>query len=502
MNEEPSASTTSAESRPKGRGFLTGGEYIALTKRRIEEDTCRKFGYFVTEGSHPLQVAPYYKDGKLVAQHTRDASKEFRWIGDAKELELFGQHLWKDGGKMVVVTEGEIDCMSVSQAQGNKWPVVSLPNGATSAKKYIQQNLEWLEQFDTVVLMFDMDDPGRKAVEDVAPLLRPGKCKVAHLPLKDANDMLKAGRQSELIDAIWRAKTFRPDGIVAGADTWDIVVAKDEDETYPLPWEEINTFLGGLRKKELVTVTAGSGIGKSLVCREMAYHLMQQGQTVGYVALEENVRRTALGFMSIELNKPLHVTAKGVSEDELRKAWERSVGNGRLYLYDHWGSADSDNLISKLRYLARGCDCGWLVLDHLSIVVSGIADGDERRLIDNTMTKLRLLVEETGVGMILVSHLKRPEGNKGHEDGLQTSLAHLRGSAAIAQLSDRVIGLERNQQDEEARNEMIVRVLKDRRAGITGKAGGLRYDPDTGRLGEVIDNPFAPAKDAEGGAEF
>jgi twinkle protein len=92
-------------------------------------------------------------------------------------------------------------------------------------------------------------------------------------------------------------------------------------------------------------------------------------------------------------------------------------------------------------------------------------------------------VEELGIGLILVSHLKRPEG-KGHEEGAQTSLSQLRGSGAIAQLSDIVIGLERNQQDEKQQHLTCVRVLKNRFSGETGIACYLRYSPETGRLTE------------------
>ena len=148
--------------------------------------------------------------------------------------------------------------------------------------------------------------------------------------------------------------------------------------------------------------------------------------------------------MGIHLNKPLHLEDDAVEVEALRPAFEETVGNGKFYTYDHFGSMDSDNLLSKIRYLIKGFDCKWIFLDHLSIVISGIAGDDERRLIDNTMTKLRSLVEETGCGMILVSHLKRVDS--GHEEGGRVSLHHLRGSQAIAQLSDMVIGLERNQQ--------------------------------------------------------
>jgi len=124
------------------------------------------------------------------------------------------------------------------------------------------------------------------------------------------------------------------------------------------------------------------------------------------------------------------------------------------------------------------------VLDHISIVVSGDKEGDERRNIDNLMTTLRSMVEELQIGMILVSHLKRPDG-KPLEEGGRVTLGLLRGSGSIGQLSDVVIGQERDQQDEERSNITTLRIVKDRFAGSTGLAGELEYNPDTGRLAEV-----------------
>ena len=103
------------------------------------------------------------------------------------------------------------------------------------------------------------------------------------------------------------------------------------------------------------------------------------------------------------------------------------------------------------------------------------------------MHRLRTLVEETGCGMILVSHLRRLEGNRGHENGIETGLSHLRGSQSIAQLSDCVISLERNQQADDPieSNTTKLRVLKSRYTGDVGLACSLFYDVDTGRLSEV-----------------
>ena len=121
------------------------------------------------------------------------------------------------------------------------------------------------------------------------------------------------------------------------------------------------------------------------------------------------------------------------------------------------------------------------------MLVSASIEGDERRTIDSIMTRLRSVVEETGAGILLVSHLRRVDGNKGHENGIQVNLSHLRGSQSIAQVSDCVIALERNQQadDPNEANTTLLRVLKSRYTGDVGLASHLLYDRDTGRLNEV-----------------
>ena len=81
-------------------------------------------------------------------------------------------------------------------------------------------------------------------------------------------------------------------------------------------------------------------------------------------------------------------------------------------------------------------------------------------MIDSTMTRLRSLVERTGIALFLVSHLRRSTGDKNHEEGARVTLGQLRGSAAIAQLSDSVIGLERDQQSDKDGGVTTVECLK------------------------------------------
>ena len=464
-------------------------EYRPLNKRGISEETCKKFGYGIgTLGGEQVQVAQYRDDkGTVVAQKVRTQNKSFSILGDGKSLNLFGQHLWSNEGRMVVVTEGEIDALSISQAQGNKWPVVSVANGAAGAAKNIQRSIEWLEGFENVVFMFDEDEPGQKAAVDCALLLSPGKAKIAKLPVKDANEMVKSGKEKELISAIWQAKVYRPDGVIAGEDMWEEVIADDQKQSVDYPWIGLIDKTFGIRMGEVVTLCSGTGQGKSSVCREWQHWLLSKGFKIGIISLEENIKYSAHSLMGIDLNCPPHRwAANEITEEQKLEAFKNTVGNGNCVLYDHWGSLDSNNLLNRVRYMARGMGCTHLFLDHLSIVISGLGDGDERRLIDNLMTSLRSLVEELQISLFIVSHLRRPEG-RAHEEGSIVSLSHLRGSASIAHLSDQVLALERDQQSAQNSNITTIRVLKNRYSGDTGVACQVNYCPESGRLTEVFD---------------
>lgn len=467
--------------------LIPAGEYQDLPRRGLREDVCKKYGYSIGEyQGQPCHIANYRdKDGVVVAQKLRFKDKTFKFIGDAKSATLFGEHLFSSQAETLVITEGEIDCLTMGSLL-SKFPVVSVPTGASGAKKAIMKSLEFVEGFKKIVIMFDSDDAGRAAATEVAQLLTPSKAFIASLSMKDPNEMLMAGKQKELVTAFFSAKPYRPDGIISGEDLWDLVSTEDDRKSIPYPFEGLNLKTRGIRRGELITIAAGSGVGKSQVCREIAFHLLKEGETVGYIGLEENVKHSALTLMGLALNKPIHISREGIDDRDLRHAFDATVGSGRLYLYDHWGSLSTDNLLSKVRYLARSCAAGYIILDHLSIIVSSQEEGDERKAIDAIMTRLRSLVEETGIALILVSHLRKPSGDKGWEDGMQVTLNSLRGSAGIAQLSDICLGVERDQQGDNP-NVSTIRIIKNRFTGECGVGCYVHYDKDTGRMTDVKD---------------
>lgn len=467
--------------------LIPAGSYKDIPKRKLQAVTLSKFGYSVGKylGS-PVHIAPYYsQEGSLVAQHLRFPDKEFRWLGHARGIQLFGQPLWAGGGKMLVITEGEIDAISVSQAQGNRYPVVSIPSGAQGAYRAILDNLAFVESYERVVFAYDNDPQGLKAAHECAALLTPSKARICTFPLKDASEMLQAGRVKDIITCIWEAKPWRPDGLIAGKDLWEDLISPPK-QGYTTPYPFMDSMTRGIRKGELCLFTAGSGIGKSTMVNEIGYHfLTHHGLSIGVMALEESRKRTAERYVGMALNKPIHIERDGVDDATIKDAFDAVLNNDRFWLYDHFGSTDLDNLMSKIRYMIVALGVDFVILDHISIVVSGLDEvaESERKLIDKLMTRLRSLIEETGAGVLAIVHLKRPEGGgKSFNEGRQVSLTDLRGSGALEQLSDIVIALERNQQSEENQNRSLIRVLKNRPVGTVGECDTLEYDNDTGRL--------------------
>ena len=469
------------------------GVVAAIPDRRINQETAKRYGVTVeygTDGKITKHHYPYFdKDtGTAIGTKVRIVeNKQFYATGGFDNAGLFGQQAFKGGGKYITVTEGEADAMAVNEMFDGKWPAVSIRSGAAGAAKDIKASLEWLETFDHVVVCFDNDKAGQEAARSVLDLFTPNKAKNVTLPMKDAGDMLSARKVQDFVKEWWNAKAYQPDGIVAGNETWDMIIKQSDVKSIDYPWACLNEYTHGFRRKELVTITSGSGMGKSQIVRELEHYLLGATEdNIGILALEEDIPKTALGIMSIEANKQLHLD-KTVTQEEKKGYWDRTLGSGRIYMFDHWGSTSEDNLLGRIRYMAKGLDCKWIILDHLSIVVSDQDNNDERKAIDSIMTNLRKLVQETGVGLFLVSHLRRPSGSKAHEDGGKISLGELRGSAAIAQLSDIVIGLERDQQhaDPTTRNTTCVRVLKNRFVGLTGPACYLYYDKESGRMIET-----------------
>ena len=455
------------------------GSAIRLQRRGLSEKTNQFYKIF--RDGELLRFYYFTSDGILQGAKVKTKQKDFYYEGISTDT-LFGQHLFPSSGKRIIVYEGELDAASGYEAMTG-WPHVSLPHGAASAKKDIQKQYDLFQGYAEIVLFFDGDEAGRKAAEDAASVLPPGKVKIARLEsYKDASEALQANDSEAIRKAIWDAKPYQPDGIVDAKTLLKEITTPQKPFDHDYPYEGLNKKLHGIRYGSLVTFTSGTGQGKSTITREIAVHLLNKGERVGFLDLEASNRQTALGLMSTAVGKALHIVEH--SEEELKEHFSNTIDNWNLYMFDGFGSFDPSLVYNRIEYLASGLECRVVFLDHLSILLSGL-DGDERRMIDQTMTKLRSLVERTGITLFLVSHLRRANNDrKSHEEGGRVSLSQLRGSHSISQISDAVVGLEADLQASEGRSDTTLRVLKNRYSGETGIACKLKYDLSNCRFSE------------------
>lgn len=471
----------------------SNGRYSDLTARGISKETCQKAGYWLAKVDNRMYQVADYRDqnGSIVSQKVRDKDKNFKTTGSHKSDALFLKHLWS-GGKKIVVTEGEIDALTVMELQDCKYPVVSLGHGASAAKKTCAANYEYFDQFEQIILMFDMDEPGRAAVEEAAQVLPPGKVYVAVLPLKDANECLLQGQQKAIMEQIWNAGPWIPDGVVSALSLKDSVREAMQSEAsigYLFSGcPGLNDRTLGARGGEVIMVTSGSGMGKSTFVRQQALGFARdQGLKVGMAMLEESVNETMEDLMGIAngvrlRQQPREYKEKLIAEGTFDKWFDELFGTDMFHLYDSFAEAEADRLLAKLHYMRTGLGCDVIILDHISIVVSASEESDERKMIDRLMTKLKGFAKSTGVVLIVICHLKNPEKGKAHEEGRPVSITDLRGSGSLRQLSDTIVALERNQQGDNP-NVVLLRILKCRFNGIgVGIAGYMEYNATTGLL--------------------
>ncbi|QXV80876.1 DNA primase/helicase [Escherichia phage JeanTinguely] len=469
----------------------SNGRYSALTARGISKETCQKAGYWIAKVDGVMYQVADYRDqnGNIVSQKVRDKDKNFKTTGSHKSDALFGKHLWS-GGKKIVVTEGEIDMLTVMELQDCKYPVVSLGHGASAAKKTCAANYEYFDQFEQIILMFDMDEAGRKAVEEAAQVLPAGKVRVAVLPCKDANECHLNGHDREIMEQVWNAGPWIPDGVVSALSLRERIREHlSSEESVGLLFSGctgINDKTLGARGGEVIMVTSGSGMGKSTFVRQQALQWgTAMGKKVGLAMLEESVEETAEDLIGlhnrVRLRQSDSLKREIIENGKFDQWFDELFGNDTFHLYDSFAEAETDRLLAKLAYMRSGLGCDVIILDHISIVVSASGESDERKMIDNLMTKLKGFAKSTGVVLVVICHLKNPDKGKAHEEGRPVSITDLRGSGALRQLSDTIIALERNQQGDMP-NLVLVRILKCRFTGDTGIAGYMEYNKETGWL--------------------
>ena len=481
-------SAPSKLSKPKTRPLEMTGTIAAIQDRRISMDTAKRYGVTVEngeDGSISKHHYPYHNQegNKVVGTKVRNvATKDFYATGDLGSAGLFGQQSFAAGGKYITITEGELDAMAAYEMNGG-FPAVSIRSGANSAVKDIKASLEYLETFDKVVICFDSDTAGAKAAQDVLPLFSPRKAKVCTLPLKDAGDMLKANWVREYTKCWWDAKAYKPEGVVSlgDADVWDKFLKRGTEEVTPLPasFGSLNAMMnGGIAAGEVTVIGALTSIGKTTMVYNLVHGMYaESAKKIGCVFLEADVGETVEKLISVYMGTNIADVPNADRDYNLyNEKYTELAQSDKLHILDHQGALESDELFAKMQYLVKGLDCDIIILDPLQAAVTS----NENGVIDGFMDKCLKLAKNTGVSIIIVSHMRKPNAKDAHDVGEYD----LKGSGSINQIAFNTILLSRDKMtdDDYARNCTQVQLVKCRRTGRTGVAGWLFYENHSSRL--------------------
>ena len=232
----------------------------------------------------------------------------------------------------------------------------------------------------------------------------------------------------------------------------------------------------GIRTSESILLTAQEGVGKTEVMRAIEYQLLREtNDPIGVIFLEEPKQRHLQSLAGLHLRCPAHLPDSGVSDADMARAVQECVGtDDRLHLYSHFGSDDPDSILDAIRFMVAGRGCRYVLLDHLTIVVSGLGGENERQALDYLSTRLEMMVKELDFALIVVSHV--------NDDG------KTRGSRNISKIADIRIDLTREitSPDPTVRRTIHSTISKNRYCGRTGPSGSILFDPLTNTLGEDI----------------
>lgn len=450
--------------------------YQQIGWRGISKETFKAYGcrFKIAEDGTPISVVMPY--GVNASKERRISTKEFYSQGDMHDASLFGMDKFSAGeAKAITITEGELDALSVFQMLGSKYPAVSV-RSSSSARRDCERSRDYINSFERIYLAFDNDEPGQRAVREVAQLFDVSKVyHVKFTKYKDANEYLVNGEEKEFTNIWWSSRPYLPKGLVADYQSIEDILRKEGNQAQAsYPFSTLQEMTYGIRSKEIVLLLAPEKVGKTEVMRCIEHHLLKTTDSnIGIIHLEEEEKRSVQGLIGYELGVPCHLPDAGVSvEDQLAAYRALTKRDGRVHFYSHFGSDDPDNILDIIRYLVTVCHCQYVFLDHITMLVTGYENDDERKKLDYISTRLAMMTRELDFTLFMVSHV--------NDDG------KTRGSRNISKVADLIVSLDRNIEGEsfEERNKTRLTVRGNRYAGLSGPAGCLMFDPKTFKLSE------------------
>lgn len=504
---------------------ISGYQCLDLPHRKLRKESLEFYGVRVgvkeEDGVTPEAVYfPYKKNGRITGYKVKliekvNGKKKIWSVGDTKDCDLFGWDLAiLSGARRLIITEGEEDAIalrrSLERHTSEEWKdripaVVSLTSGAGSAKREITKHLKDINRlFKEVVLCFDMDEPGRKAVEEVCSII-PNALSI-ELPYKDANECVMEGKSKELYRlAVFTASVPKNTRLVMGEDIHDKSREEPKFGELTWPWKKLNETTRGIRYGSTIYIGAGVKMGKSEVLNAIAAHFIKvHGVKVFMAKPEEDNKKTYKLMAGKIMGKFFHDPKKLFDQEAFDKAGEIMRGKlAMVDLYQHMGWTTLQQDI----YAAIAWGAKAIFIDPITNITNGVNAAEANTMLQDIAQNLASIAHDHNVVIFIFCHLKAPDGNISkeerkrhysngkytnlgncpHELGGDISSVQFAGSRSMMRSCHMMIGIEGNKDEtlpNEVRNIRTLRILEDREFGEVGSFP-IWWNPDTSLFGEM-----------------
>ena len=462
---------TSQDFTPKAISNVVPGSYEPL--RNITSNTMKDFNVLTYEDSQEY----VYPSGGIKVRKLSE--KRFHTKEGFRGDELWGMNLFPAGSsKMVTITEGELDAMSVAQMIKSQYvnPVVSLP-GATPSKKLWENCKEWLGSFEKIILSIEFDDAGNAVADKMARLFPNKIYRVQHGEYKDANEFLQANKDREFKNLWWTPQKHTPENILNTPDDFLKLYTDTPEHTYhPTGIKALDDKILGLMQGHFTVFKAPTGIGKTELMRYMEYTMLKSGLTIASWHLEETKLRSLLGLVSYEANDNLtrrDLIEEKKADETVRQCIEELTKDEKFYQFYIGDGQGTEELVDQIRFFSQACDCQFVFFEPIQDVVVGTSEENKETMLADLSVRLSKLAAELNVGIITIAHTNE------HGDPKYCKM--------IGQRASVVIDLHRDREAEsiEERNTTYLKVEKNRPCSEEGSAGKLFFSTDTFKLKEI-----------------
>lgn len=484
-------------------------EFIEESYRGIRPETYKYFGVMhrVEDGELVEQIYPTFIGKDIKGFKRRGLPKQFlsSYGETGKDVDFFGQFRFlKSTSRDVLIVGGEVDQMSafqmlkdyrdrVNKSKGQDFPytaVVSSTIGENGTANQAQNQYDWLNRFDRIIVCMDNDKAGQDAVDKIFPCVPKGKMYVLDLDLKDSNEYLNQGKEREFIDLFFKARPYTPAGVYASTSLYDAALEYTDlaKLTFPPFLSKMeNMFGGGWVKKEICVIFAGTSVGKSIFTNEMTLHwvLNHPEETIGVLSLEATVDKYATSLISAYLGTRLISISDPKEKREylnlpeikskINNLLTRKDGGPSFYVCDDRG-AEINVVKEKILEMIIKTGVTTLIIDPFSDLQAGMPLAEQ----EDFSNWLKKILKEYGITLVLICHTRK-SGGSGGEPLTESDII---GSSTIMKSSAQTISLERNKlaEDEFDRNTTKVTIHKNRHFSTTGVAGEIYYDWKTHTL--------------------